>query len=59
MKFKPSQKYVAVFELSRNGKLKISKARKLVADNTDHTKWKQINARDFARAINTSKLIIN
>lgn len=58
MKLKPSEKYVAVVEVLKNGKLKIQKARQLVPVDASHSTWKQIDSRNFARAINTSNLVI-
>lgn len=55
---KSNQKYWAEFQVLPDGKLKIVKTNKLVKVNQHKTKWKQIDARDFSRAVDGRELVL-
>ena len=58
MKLSKNKKYVAVMEMLDNGKLKISKAKEYYRVNQHKSGQKIIDSREFARALNTSELLI-
>lgn len=58
MKLNKNNKFWAEIEVLNNGNLKIKKAQKYSILNQHSRQWTPINAREFARAINTSKLVI-
>lgn len=58
LKIKPNQKYWAEIQTLPNGGMKLVKAKKHTVFNQHKRSWVTINARELARNINTSKLVI-
>jgi len=57
-KLNPNQIFLGIFMVQNDGKLKLTKARQLTSVNQFKAKWLQINARQLARNINKSELVI-
>ena len=57
-KLRPNQKIWAEIELLKNGQLKVVKANKLVGLNQHKNVWKPTIARETARLLNRSSLLI-
>lgn len=54
----PTPTYFAEFGKTKDGKFKVVLAKKLTVVNQYKRSWQRINARELARVINTSDLVI-
>lgn len=55
---KENHKFLAEFVVDLNNNVKVKFAKKLVNLNQYRRTWKRIDARNFARALNRSSLVI-
>jgi uncharacterized protein YutE (UPF0331/DUF86 family) len=57
-KLNKNTKYMAILEVQDSGAIKIEKAEKLTPLNQFKNTWLRVDARNVARGINNSKLVI-